>query len=115
MGFAFVSSLGLHRQYQAMLAARWSCEALVTKIDSQILQIALDKIYGSRTETPVDEIVEMVSTWNEELAGILDQYGHRAADALRPVEMSAGRVGLGKRTDSFSAKRMQSDTAEPRR
>jgi hypothetical protein len=114
MGFALVNSLGLHRQYQAMLAAGWSCEALVTKIDSQILQITLDRIYGSRKEASIDDIVEMISSWNEELAEILDQYGHRAADALRPVEMSAGRVGLVKRSDVGSAnKRMQSDAAEP--
>lgn len=110
MVFAFINSLGFQRQYQATLAAGWSCEALVTKIDSQILQLALDKRYSDSIETPTDDIVKLVSIWNDELAQILDHFGHRSANSLKPVEFSA--IKFGNRTKNSSIRDNKTKSAD---
>jgi len=91
--FTIVNSMGLHRRYQAMSAAGWSIATLNTEIDNHILQMVIDLDGKEFSSENRDEIVAKVDGWNEKMSGIIDIFGTKVSDSLRPVHFKVGNVG----------------------
>lgn len=81
-------SFGWHKRFGAMFAARWAMTALVTRIDQQVLQIAMSiESSQSLPEKTIARLDGAIEEWIKEIGDIMKLFGTSYGAAVKPISI----------------------------
>jgi hypothetical protein len=82
-------AFGWHKRYGAMFSARWRMEALRTKIDQRVLEIALDNGKGPLIGANKLLLDRMTKELADDVDDALSAFGRQYGAAVEPVILSS--------------------------
>lgn len=81
-------AFGWHKRFGAMFAARWAMTGLVTRIDQQVVQMAMTtETAGGLTEEDRARLDSAITDWLKHISEIMAMFGMSYGAAIEPITL----------------------------